>query len=170
MDAMRAILSRRSIRQYKPEPVPDELITELLQAAMSAPSAKNERPWHFIVIKDREMLDVMSEIHQYASMFKDAPMAIAVCADTQIADPIGYWVQDCSAATENLLLAAHARKLGAVWTGVYPRKQRTKDIQNLLGLPPHVIPLSLVALGYPLKKKRRPADRYNPERVHYNRW
>lgn len=169
MDAIDAILTRRSIRKYTPEPVPPELVNELLRAAMSAPSAKNEQPWHFVVITDRDILNVIPELHPFSSMLREASLAIVVCANTQIADSIGWWVQDCSAATQNLLIAAHARGLGAVWLGVYPREQRTKDMQNLLELPPHVIPLCIVPVGYPAEKKSR-ADRYNPSRIHHNHW
>ena len=169
MDAMDAILSRRSIRRYQKEAVPAELINELLKAAMSAPSARNEQPWHFVVIQDRKILNEIPGFHPYSDMLREAPLAIAVCADLSLAGDEAYWVQDCSAATENILIAAQAKGLGAVWLGVYPRDDRVKDVQTLLALPQHVIPLSIVSIGYPAEKKPR-ASRYQDSRVHYNRW
>jgi nitroreductase len=169
MEAMEAILSRRSIRRYTAEPVPEEVIQELLAAAMSAPSAGNQQPWHFVIIDDRRILDEVPKYHPYSSMLKQAPLAIAVCGDLELEFMRGYWVQDCAAATENILIAAQAKGLGAVWLGVYPVEERVKATQKLLGLPEHVIPLCLIAIGYPAEKKP-PANRYNASRIHRNRW
>ena len=169
MDAMEAILSRRSIRRYTDKPVPEEVITELMEAAMSAPSASNQQPWQFVIINDRRILDEIPKIHPYAHMLKEASWAIAVCGDQNLATMGEYWIQDCSAATQNILIAAHARGLGAVWLGVYPREERAKTAQKLLGLPEHVIPLCFISIGYPAEKKP-PANRYDASRVHHNRW
>ena len=169
MEAMEAILSRRSIRQYTGEPVLEAVIKELLEAAMSAPSANNEQPWQFVIINDRRILDEIPRFHPYAHMLKEASWAIAVCGDMNLDSMEGYWVQDCSAATENILIAAHAKGLGAVWLGVYPGEDRVKMVQKLLGLPEPVIPLCLISIGYPAEKKP-PARRYNESRVHHNRW
>jgi nitroreductase len=169
MDAMEAILSRRSIRSYTDEPVPEELIEELLEAGMSAPSASNEQPWHFIIINDRAILDQIPRFHPYSSMLRKASWAICVCGDLDLDLMGGYWVQDCSAATQNILVAAQARGLGAVWLGVYPVEGRVKAVQKLLGLPEQIMPLCLISLGYPAEKKPR-ANRYNEARVHRNRW
>lgn len=169
MDAMDAILSRRSIRKYTPEPVPETVIDELLEAAMSAPSANNEQPWHFVIIDDRQILDEIPKYHPYSRMLKDAATAIAVCGDLQSGASEAYWVQDCSAAAENILIAANAKDLGAVWLGVYPREERVTAIQKLLGLPARVIPLCLVSIGYPAEKKPR-ANRYDSSRIHHNQW
>jgi nitroreductase len=169
MDAMEAILSRRSIRRYTSEPVPQELIKELLEAAMSAPSAANEQPWQFVIIDDRHILDEIPRVHPYASMLKEAFWAIAVCGDLNLEMVSGYWVQDCSAATQNILIAANAKELGAVWLGVYPREERVKAVQKLLGLPEHVIPLGFISIGYPAEKKP-PSNRYDESRVHHNQW
>lgn len=169
MDAMDVILSRRSIRKYTTEPVHEKVINELLEAAMSAPSANNEQPWHFVIIRDRRILDEIPKYHPYSEMLKEAPLAIAVCADLQWEIRGVFWVQDCSAATENILIAAQAKGLGTVWLGVYPREERITAIQKLLGLPQHVMPLCLVSIGYPAERKPR-ANRYDPSRIHHNRW
>jgi nitroreductase len=166
---MEAILSRRSIRRYTPDPVPEEVIQELLAAAMSAPSASNEQPWQFVVIDDRHLLDEIPKFHPYAGMLKQAPLAIAVCGDLKLEMMSGYWIQDCSAATENLLLAAHAKGLGAVWLGVHPREERANSVGELLGLPEQVRPLCLISIGYPAEQKP-PSHRYDASRVHRNRW
>lgn len=169
MDAMEAILSRRSIRRYTDQPVPDEVVHDLLKAAMSAPSAGNQQPWHWVVINERRILNEIPGIHPYSAMLKEAPLAVLVCGDLKLETNKGYWVQDCSAATQNLLLAAHATGLGAVWLGVYPREERVVALRKLLGLPEHIVPLALVAIGYPAEAKP-PANRYVAARVHYNRW
>jgi len=169
MEAMDAILSRRSIRRYTAESVPEKVIQELLEAAMSAPSANNEQPWHFIIINDHRILDEIPKYHPYSYMLKEAPLAIAVCGDLKLETMEGYWVQDCSAATENILIAAQAKGLGAVWLGIYPKEERATAIQKLLGLPEHIIPLCLVSVGYPAEKKTR-TNRYDLSRIHHNRW
>ena len=166
---MKAILTRRSIRKYKPQAVPDEIITELLTAAMCAPSAGNEQPWEFVVINDRKLLDRIPEFHPYATMLKEAPVAILVCGDLKREKHKGYWVQDCSAATENMLIAVNEKKLGAVWLGIYPREERVAGLRKLLGIPENIVPFSLIAIGYPAEVKE-PADRFDPSRVHQNRW
>ena len=169
MDAMDAILSRRSIRKYTAEPVAEKVVNELLEAAMSAPSAGNEQPWHFIVINDRQVLNDIPNYHPYSDMVPSAQVAILVCGDLHLAKYEGYWIQDCSAATENILIAAQAKGLGTVWLGIYPLQPRTKAMQKRFGLPEHIIPLSLVSIGYPAQKKPR-ANRYDPSRIHYNQW
>jgi nitroreductase len=169
MDAMEAILSRRSVRSYTSAPIPETLLSQLLRAAMNAPSAGNEQPWHFVVIRDRAILEAIPGFHPYASMLRGAAAAILVCGDLQLEKFKGFWVQDCSAATENILIAARALGLGAVWLGLHPLEERVTQMRKLLGIPDHVVPLSLVSLGYP-KDEPRPADRYQVARVHYDRW
>jgi nitroreductase len=169
MEAMEAILSRRSIRKYTGDRVPEYLITELLKAAMSAPSAGNQQPWHFVVIDDRQVLDEIPNYHPHARMLRDAALAILVCCDIGLETHKGYWVQDCSAATQNILIAAQANGLGSVWLGIYPREERVHGLRNLLGLPEHIIPLSLISIGYPGEQKP-PSDRYSVSRVHRNGW
>ena len=169
MSTVADILSRRSIRKYTAEPVPETVINELLEAAMSAPSANNEQPWHFLVINDHRILDEIPKYHPYSSMLEEAPLAIAVCGDLRSEMNEMYWVQGCSAATENLLIAAKAKGLGAVWLGVYPREDRVTGIQKLLGLPEHIKPLNIVPIGYPAETKP-PTNRYDSSRIHHNRW
>ena len=166
---MKAILARRSIRRYTSEGIEDKVIHGLLEAAMAAPSAGDERPWEFIVLRDRAKLDAIPAIHPYAQMAKEAPVAIVICGDLKRQKYQGFWVQDCSAATENILIAAHAEGLGAVWLGVYPKEDRVSGIRKLLGLPREIVPLSIISLGYPAEKKTR-ENRYQPARVHQNRW
>ena len=169
MDAMNAILSRRSIRSYTDQSISDETIKELLEAAMSAPSAGNEQPWHFVVIRERKILNEIPKLHPYSRMLEHAPVAVLVCGDDQLEKYKGYWVQDCSAATENILIAAQGKGLGAVWLGVYPIEDRVTGIRKLLGIPEHVTPFSLISIGYPAEQKP-PSDRYDASRVRHNRW
>ena len=169
MDTLNAIHSRRSIRQYLDRHLPEELIQKLLAAAMQAPSARNQQPWHFVVIDERKTLSEIASLLPNAWMTTNAPLAILVCADLTWEKSEGYWVVDCSAAVENMLLAAHALGLGAVWCGVYPRDKRMEGLRQLAGLPKNVIAHSLVVLGY--AAEQIPAeDRYRPERVRRNHW
>jgi nitroreductase len=166
---MKAILTRRSIRKYTDQPVSEKIIRELLEAAMSAPSAGNQQPWEFIVINDRKILDEIPQVHPYAQMCRQASAAILVCGDLERETHKGFWAQDCSAATENLLIAVNDQGLGAVWVGVYPREDRVKGLRELIQLPDHIIPFALVPIGYPAEKKP-PSNRFDLERIHYNKW
>lgn len=169
MEVMEAIHTRRSIRKFQQKAVPDDLVTDLLAAAMSAPSAGNQQPWQFVVITDREILGKVPGLNPYAAMAKDAPLAILICGDLALEKFPGYWVQDCSAATQNLLLAAHCKGLGAVWTGIYPLDDRVEGFMKLCNLPEKVIPLALVVIGYPAQTLP-PEDRLRKDRVHRNLW
>ena len=169
MDAIEAILTRRSIRRFADRSVSDEMVQELLQAAMYAPSARNARSWHFVVISDRQLLDAIPGFHPYSEMVKQAPLAILVCGDEQLEQRVGYWVQNCSAAVQNILLAAHALGMGAVWLGIYPNEERVEGMRRLTGVPAHIIPAALVVVGYPAEHPVAP-NRYDPSRVHYDRW
>jgi len=169
MEALEAILTRRSVRRYTARPVPEAFIQEILAAAMRAPSAGNEQAWQFVVITERPLLDEIPRFHPYADMVRQASVAILVCGDLGREKYQGYWVQDCAAATQNLLLAAHAKGLGAVWVGVYPKEDRVERMRRLLGLPRHVVPMALIPLGYPAEQIP-PADRYDPAKVHRDRW
>ena len=166
---MDAILTRRSIRRYTKEPVPTNVIKELLEAAMCAPSADNEQPWQFIVINDRRILDEIPSVHPYSSMLRQASVAILICGDKKLEKQKDFWIQDCSAATENILIEVQEKGLGAVWLGIYPIEERIKAMQKLLGLPDEVIPFSLIPIGYPDEEKSL-ENRYNVSRVHYNKW
>ncbi len=169
MDMLKAIFSRRSVRLYSSKPVPREVVDEILRAAMNAPSAGNEQPWHFIVITDRGILNEIPKFHPYSAMLKQAGIAILVCGDVNLERHKGYWVLDCAAATENLLLAAHAKGLGAVWCGVYPTEDRVSNVRRLLNIPDHVVPFSLIPLGYPAEDKPS-VDRFDASRLHENGW
>ena len=169
MEALDIILTRRSIRQYTNEQIPQEIIDQLLQAAMSAPSARNTQSWQFIVIKDLELLNKIPNFHPYSEMLKTAALAICVCGDYRLEKDVNYLNQNCSAASENILLAAHALGLGAVWLGVFPREKRVNGMIELLNLPDYVVPISLVSLGYPAEHKQK-SDRFDRNKIHINQW
>lgn len=169
MDALQVLLTRRSIRQYTGQPVEDEVIRKLLEAAMCAPSAGDARPWHFVVIRERALLDAVPALHPHAAMAASAPLAIMVCADPRVERVEGYWPQDCAAATQSLLLAAHAFGLGAVWTGIYPVEERITAFRRLCGLPEPIVPFAFIPLGYPAEQPED-VNRFDTARVHYDRW
>jgi nitroreductase len=166
---MKEIFQRRSIRKYTGAEVSDGDIEELLRAAMAAPSAGNQQVWEFIVIKDRSVLEEITKMHPYAQMLKEAALALVVCADLKRETHKGYWVIDCSAATENILIEAQYLGLGAVWLGIYPREERVEGLKKLLNLPPDIMPLSAISIGHPAEKKA-PSNRYDPSRIHLNKW
>ena len=167
MDTLQAILSRRSIRKYTSQAPSAETIKALLEAAMAAPSGNNTQPWHFVVVTEPAQLAALAAVLPYGQMLKQAPLAIAVCAE--VASDERYWVQDCSAAAENILIAAQALDLGGVWLGVYPREERVAGVAQVLGLPEGVLPLCVLSLGYPAEEKG-PAGRFDATRVHHERW
>ncbi|MCR3758310.1 nitroreductase family protein [Clostridium felsineum] len=166
---MSIILKRRSIRKYKGIKVGNEIVDELLKAGMAAPSAGNEQPWEFMVLRDKDTMEKITEVHAYSKMLLSADVAIVVCGDIDKEKVKGFWVQDCSAATENILLAAEEKGLGAVWLGVYPMEDRVSGIRKLLNLPSNIIPLSIISIGYPDENKEA-SNRYNTSRVHYDKW
>ncbi|MBN1947447.1 MAG: nitroreductase family protein [Bradymonadales bacterium] len=167
MSALEAIYARRSIRRFTDRQVSPELVEELLKAAMAAPTARNSKPWHFVVVQDRSLLDELVRLHPYGEMLSEAPLAVLVVADLQINTDL--WVQDCSAATENILVAATALGLGSCWLGMYPRAERTGPIGKLLHVPDRMEIVSLLAIGYPGETK--PArTQYDPARVHREGW
>lgn len=169
METIETILTRRSIRKYNKKDIPNKEVNIFLEAAMSAPSAGNEQPWHFIIINDPALLNEIPSFHNHSQMLKDASLAILVCGDINQDLHKGMWIQDCSAATENILLAVHAKKLGAVWLGIYPRKDRMDGMKNLCKLPDNIIPFSLVSIGYPAENKEK-SNRFDKSRIHYNIW
>ncbi len=168
--AYQTILSRTSVRAYTDQKVEKDKIEKLLRAAMAAPTAVNKQPWHFVVIEDKHVLEQIAEEIPTAKMAARAPLAITVCGDMKKAldgEGRGFWVQDASAATENLLLAAHAMGLGAVWTSVYPIKDKVEATRALLKLPETIVPLGTIVIGYP-KETPQPKDKWKPENVSYN--
>ena len=168
--ALENIATRTSVRSFLHKPVDAAQIEQLLRAGMAAPSAVNRQPWHFVVVTDREQLKELAKANPYAGMAAKAPLAIVVCGDlTKALDGEArmFWVQDCSAATENILLAANAMGLGAVWTGTYPSEERCKAVSRILKLPDHIIPLCTIVIGYP-DKENTPKDKWKPENVSYN--
>jgi nitroreductase len=161
------ILARRSIRAYTPGPVTKGDLRKLLEAGMAAPSASNLQPWHFVVVEDRETLGRLAAAHERGKMLSGAAAAIAVCGDTAIS-PL-FWIQDCAAATENILIAAVSLGLGAVWLGCHPRENRVSAIRAVLAIPEQFGILSLISIGHPAEKKE-PRTQYSEERVHHERW
>ncbi len=167
---MKEIFSRRSIRKYKEEPVEQEKIDKMLRAAMYAPSAGNEKPWHFIVIKDREIMTAITKFHPHTHMLKEAPLAIIACADIKNIKYDGaFWIQDIAASVQTLMLEAEHLGIGTCWCGVYPKKELVDNLAKLLSLPENIIPAAIVAVGYPAEQ-REVRDRYSAQRVHYDKW
>ncbi|MBS3806770.1 MAG: nitroreductase family protein [Bacteroidales bacterium] len=169
MELYDGLITRRSIRAFKPDPIDREQVDEIIRAGMYAPSAVNCQPWHFIVIDDRSLMDRIMQIHPYAGMLAEAQYAVLICGDQNLEHGPGYWVVDCGAATQNMLLAAHAKGVGSVWLGLHPREKRKEGIRELFELPGHIQPFALIALGYPNEQKPVP-ERFKKERIHYNRW
>lgn len=169
MEALETILMRRSIRKYSGKKITGEQLETLLKAAMYAPSAVDKQPWHFIVFRDPEIKRKIVEFHPNASMLPGADAGILVCYDENLQHDAGYGPVDCSAATQNILLAAHAGGLGAVWVGIYPRQNRIEAAHKLFALPANIRPFSIVSLGYPAEMKSFP-DRFRKDRIHYETW
>jgi nitroreductase len=166
---MDAIFKRRSVRKYITREVNDDLIIKVLAAGMNAPSAGNEQPWHFMVIKDKYALRKVSECSPYARAAQEAPLAILVCADLSLQKHQGYWVQDCSAAVENMLIEVAFLGLGSVWLGVYPLEERVSYLKKYFSLPEQIVPFAVLPIGYPAQEPIA-SDRYEPARVHYDKW
>jgi nitroreductase len=173
MECIEAIMTRRSIRSYRSEPIPDETLELLLRAAMASPSAMNLQPWEFIIVTDRRRLSAMAEIIPYGKMLPQAAVGILICGNMRRVPEqrreLMYWVLDCSAAAENLLLAAHALDLGGVWLGVFPRQERMQGISRLFELPPHVQPHCVLALGVP-DEEGVIKEKFDPEKIHRENW
>ena len=164
---MNSILNRRSIRKYKPEMPSEKMISDILEAGFYAPTAKNLKPWHFVVINDRTILNKITEFHPHSSMLNTAPLAVIVCGDTAISPEM--WDQDCAAATENILLRSYELGLGSCWCAVYPREHIMKGFSLLLNLDDNIKPFSMIAIGYPDEERRRP-ERFKEDRIHYNKF
>lgn len=171
MEALEAIFTRRSIRHFTDELVPDAMIDQLLKAGSSAPSTHEIDGLHFVVIRERKMLDSIPKIHPHSKVLLEATVAICVCMDLnkEKFPGLGYWIQDCSAVTENMLIAATALGLGTCWLGIHPRDERKNYLHMLLNLPEDTEPFSLVAVGHPNESKPR-NDNFLPENVHHDKW
>ncbi|MEM5871392.1 MAG: nitroreductase family protein [Candidatus Aenigmatarchaeota archaeon] len=178
---LQVIFNRKSVRDYTDESVSKEDLIDLLRAGMAAPSALDRRPWSFVVVTERETLDKLSKISPFSGMLKKAKAAIIVCGIpmkslllmkmVSLVSKVShdYWVQDCSAATENILLAAEAKGLGAVWIGVYPVEDKIAKVREILGIPENVIPLNIISIGHPTGKER-PKNKFDPKNIHWEKW
>lgn len=164
---LKTIFNRKSVRSYTSRPVENEKLQMLVRAGMAAPSSRDRRPWEFIIVTDRHLLDSMAEKLPFARMLKDTKQAIVVCGDTVKSD--NSWYLDCSAATQNILLAAESMGIGAVWTAAYPYPDRMDAVKQTLNLPAHILPLTVIPLGYP-SVEDMPKDKFNEKQIHYNRW
>lgn len=170
VNAIETIMTRTSIRSFTDRAVSADTVEMLLRAGMAAPTAVNLQPWHFVVVNDRAKIDELGGNGRQSQMWHESPLVIVVCGNMEKAmEGVGqaFWVQDCSAATENILLAAHALGLGAVWTGCYPIEERVANISQVLGLPEHIVPLCAIVMGYP-NESPQPKDKWKPENVSYN--
>ena len=178
--ALDVIFSRKSVRSYADQPVSDQQVETMLRAAMAAPTGMNVQPWRFVVVRDQAVKDKLAGPR--GGMIAQAPVVFVICGETtMMRKPFGQpdaeaqevangnWTQDCSAATENLLLAAEALGLGAVWTAAYPYEDRVNPIREALGLPENVTPLCVVPCGYPAGDDQ-PKDKWKPENIHYDKW
>ena len=166
------IMTRTSVRSYSDREVESGKVDTLLRAAMAAPTAANKQPWRFVVINDKSILKTIGENFGSMKMATGASVAVIMCGDmtaTLDGDGRDYWVQDVSAASENLLLAAHAMGLGAVWCGIYPVAERVTQFSEMLSLPEEIIPMACICVGYPAGEST-PKDKWKPEYIHYNSW
>jgi nitroreductase len=169
MDILEAIFTRRSVRSFTGEVIGEEDLKTVLKAGFAAPSAHNYQPWHFIVIKSTETLEKMAEFHTYGKMLPKAGCGIVVCGDKEKQSEIGFLVEDCSAAIENMLLAAHGLGYGAVWCGLYPMSQLVENTKKLLNLPDNMIPVGVMPIGHK-KDDRKPIDKYDESKIHIDKW
>jgi nitroreductase len=169
MNFIDLILKRRSIRKYTLQKIEKEKIEILLRSAMHAPTAVNKQSWDFIVVEDKKIMKKVMDEHPNSRMLENASHAILVCGDENRQHDKDYWIADCGAATENILLAAKALDLGSCWIGIFPREARMKAISEIFNLPSHVQPFALISLGYPDEEKEIP-DRYDPKKVFLNSW
>ena len=171
-NTLEVIHQRKSVRNYTDQKVEKEKLETLVKAGMAAPTAVNKQPWAFVVIDDKDVLNQLGDALPYAKMAKKAGGAIIVCGDLSKALEgweQEFWIQDCSAATQNILLAAESMGLGAVWTAAYPAKDRMKSVIDILNLPEHIIPLNVIPIGYP-KGMEKPKDKWKSENMHWQKW
>ncbi len=166
------IQSRKSVRNFTGEPVTKACLLALLKAGMAAPSARNRQPLAFVAVKERKILDALGEGLPYTKMLFKAGACIVVCGDASVPLQEGatdLWHQDAAAATENILLAAEGMRLGAVWSAVFPIAERENHVRNLLKLPAHVSPFSIIPVGHPTGVDQ-PKDKFRVEKVHWEEW
>lgn len=170
-ETLNTIHSRRSVRAFTGETVTRETLITILRAAMAAPSAVNIQPWAFVVVTKRETLDELCAKLPYAKMLDKAGAAIVVCGipDKDEVFSKDYWIMDCSAASENILLACHALGLGAVWTAVHVDKERIANVRTILNVPKNIIPLNVIPIGVP-KEKGKALDKFREENIHWEQW
>lgn len=169
MDIREAIFTRRSIRKFTGEVLDDETLDQVIRAGFQAPSAHNRQPWHFVIIREKDLLQSISEGHPYAKMLPQAGCAIVVCGDKELEGIPGFITEDCSAAIQNMLLMAHGIGLGAVWCAVHPVGKLVKLFTKLLNLPQHILPIGMVVIGHTAIETAA-VDRYNAERIHMEKW
>jgi len=170
METLEAINTRRSIRKFVLREIPDEAVTKILQAGMCAPTAGNQRPWQFIIIKRREMIDRIIEINPYTKqMLPDVPVTIMVCFDRNLEKYENRWQMDCANATLSMLLAAHSMGYGGLWLEIYPVEERIEKIRESFGIPESVVPFALVTVGHAAEDKP-PSDRFEQSKIHYDNW
>ncbi len=169
MEILEAIFTRRSIRKFTGQSVSDDDLHTILRAGCYAPSARNHQPWHFVVVKDCNTLQAIALDHPYAKMMPQAGCCIVACGDKQRQGMTGFLIEDCSAALQNMLLAAHGLGLGAVWCGLYPLAPRMKAMRELLHLPATLLPVGMIALGHKAEE-RSTGERYDPAKIHFEKW
>jgi len=171
-DTLKTIFSRKSVRSFHNGPVSREKLDMLVRAGMAAPTAVDKRPWEFVVVTDRAVLKQLADALPHAKMTDKAAAAIIVAGDVRKqwgGMDSDYWIMDCSAATQNILLAAESMGLGGVWTAVYPEDSRIRSVRQILGIPPHIVPLNVIPVGVPTGREK-PKDKYNPAQIHWNKW
>ena len=171
-ETIKTIHQRKSVRHFTNKEVTKEQLEALVRAGMAAPTAINSQPWQFLVVTDKDLKAKYAEGNGQADMIKASQALIVVCGDMTIGTERSrsYWDQDCSAATENILLAAESLGLGAVWTGVYPGEERIKTVKERFELPENIIPLCVILVGYPEGDLDKPKDKWKPERLHWTKY
>ncbi len=171
-ETLKTIMNRKSVRAYKEGPISKEQLEVIVKAGMAAPTAVDKRPWEFIIITDRVLLKKLADVLPYAKMAEKAGAAILVAGDLDRQhggrDSV-YWIMDCSAAIENILLAVESLGLGAVWTAIYPNQDRIEPVRQIIKMPSHIMPLALIPIGIPTGVEK-PKDKWNPKQVHWNGW
>jgi len=170
MELFEGLISRRSIRKYTGDKIAEKDILEMVRSGMYAPSANNKRPWHFVIVDDREAIGKIIKFHPYAKMLEHASHAIVVCGDEKLESSQGYYLLDCSASVQNILLAAHSMGYGAVWLGIEPRVERKKAVKEIFGLPEHIQPLAIISIGVPASLPQIIPQRFEPEKIRRNHW